>query len=50
MESSVLIVQVSKDAASSSLAERKNIAEKSFEGGDASMTISDLCKSFPSLL
>ena len=45
MESSVLIVQVNREVESGAkFNERKHNVEKSFEGGDASKTISDLCE------
>ena len=44
MESSVLIVQVNREVESGRLSERKHNVDKSFEGGDASKTISDLCE------
>ena len=44
MESSVLIVQVNREVESGRLSERKHNVDKSFEGGDASKTITDLCE------
>lgn len=44
MESSVLIVQVNKELENGRLSERKYSVVESFEGGDSSQTISDLCK------
>ena len=44
MESSVLIVQVNRDFDKGRLTERKHSVAESFEGGDSSQTISDLCK------